>query len=548
MTSYILNVTDRNYTGYEWLPFRQEESQVMPPSVSPLESKLFHHDIVTQAGKLISSRYRNLTKISGVLIIDGKTYGRANGKLLYKCIPDELQLPCFLIPYEENLKTFSKLKVNKYITFCFKEWTMKPPVGILTNNFGNVDDIEAYINYQLECKGLNSSIKPLNNALLACVEKAEMLPHKDIEDRRTADIFSIDPHGCNDIDDAIGIQTTPDGQTILSIYIANVPFMLEQLNLWKYMSDRISTIYFSSKKIMMLPATLSEDKFSLRQAEDRVAFVLDVYLNKTSAISDIKYSTVLICVNKNYVYEEQALLAQPAYQSLQQIVRELNNNGLHYVDQVADSHDVVEFCMILMNYECSKLLREKNRGIFRSATKPQKKGTNDETIMPPELKKIMQGTVGEYCSVETCKPHELIAGGLPSYVHITSPIRRLVDCINMLELQRDTFINSVEAEQFLEKWYAKIAYINEKTKAIRRLQNDIELLQLHYANNKRIYDGIVFLPASNLKYKVYIPELKLITTIFSNQEITNYSLAKFTSHLFMDEMKMTKKVRLQLIC
>ena len=73
--------------------------------------------------------------ICGVLIVDGKTYGRYNDKLLYKCIPDSTNLPGFLIPYEEKNNTFSKLKVNKYITFKVKEWNDKQqhPIGIITN-------------------------------------------------------------------------------------------------------------------------------------------------------------------------------------------------------------------------------------------------------------------------------------------------------------------------------------------------------------------------------------------------------------------------------
>ena len=52
-----------------------------------------------------------------------------------------------------------------------------------------------------------------------------------IEDRRLRPIISIDPAGCLDIDDAIGLYKTGDGQTVLSIYISNVPLMINYLNL-----------------------------------------------------------------------------------------------------------------------------------------------------------------------------------------------------------------------------------------------------------------------------------------------------------------------------
>ena len=161
---------------------------------------------------------------------------------------------------------------------------------------------------------------------------------------------------------------------------------------------------------------------------------------------------------------------------------------------------------------------------------------------------------GEYCSADAIKPHELIAGGgLASYVHITSPIRRLVDCLNMLEIQRGTYINSEEAIKFLEKWLDQIAVINKKTKAIRRLQNDAELLRLYDRAHNQMYNGVVFAQTSvaaenNLyKYKVYIPYIKLLSSVYTTKVIKNYSLMDFTVHLFLDESKMCKKVRLHML-
>jgi hypothetical protein len=226
---------------------------------------------------------------------------------------------------------------------------------------------------------------------------------------------------------------------------------------------------------------------------------------------------------------------------------------------VRDSHDVVEFCMILMNYECSKILLKKGRGIFRSASKKEVGKEDKDISIPSEIKHIVQSVAGEYCSIENMKPHELIAiNGLASYTHITSPIRRLVDCLNMLEIQRGTYIHSVEANQFLEKWLKKIPEINKKTKAIRRLQNDVELLRLYEKTHSQVYNGIVFaqskveqqsntLEDNIYKYKVYIPYIKLLTSVYSERDIKNYSLMDFTVHLFLDESKMCKKVRLHML-
>ena len=52
------------------------------------------------------------------LLEDNKTYGNHNGKPLYRCIPDDRRLPCFLIPHKHKIG-FNKNFKNKYIVFKF---------------------------------------------------------------------------------------------------------------------------------------------------------------------------------------------------------------------------------------------------------------------------------------------------------------------------------------------------------------------------------------------------------------------------------------------
>ena len=139
---YTLVVFNRDYTYWDWQkraePFQTRPQAVSPPTtelwsdpsldtglkglcpllynISPIKNKLFHGDRVDEAGKLISSPYRETTEIGGILLIAEKTYGRVKDKLLYKCIPYEKNLPSFLVPYEDRAFGFLKMKQNKYIT------------------------------------------------------------------------------------------------------------------------------------------------------------------------------------------------------------------------------------------------------------------------------------------------------------------------------------------------------------------------------------------------------------------------------------------------
>ena len=80
---------------------------------------MFNNDVfimVEDEANIIHSTVRVSESLAGVLILKGnKTYGRSkNGKLLYKCIPDDVRIPAFLLPYEMKNMGFSKVFQNLY--------------------------------------------------------------------------------------------------------------------------------------------------------------------------------------------------------------------------------------------------------------------------------------------------------------------------------------------------------------------------------------------------------------------------------------------------
>jgi exoribonuclease R len=210
-----------------------------------------------------------------------------------------------------------------------------------------------------------------------------------------------------------------------------------------------------------------------------------------------------------------------------------------------------------MNHQCGQLLKNKKRGIYRSASKKSIESNGEDIYnyenLSPTFQRVLQNVLGEYCSYEDHKPHELIGDGISYYTHITSPIRRIVDCVNLLELQKDQFEWSSNSNDFIVKWLKSIEFINKQTKSIRKLQNEVELLTQYEKNNKQIYTGSVFSRESIVKnentvfkYRVFIPSIKLLTTMKSDKYIKDYSTVDFSIHLFLDESKMSQKARLQI--
>ena len=131
------------------------------------------------------------------------------------------------------------------------------------------------------------------------------------------------------------------------------------------------------------------------------------------------------------------------------------------------------------------------------------------------------------------------------YIHITSPIRRLVDLLNqLLFLQRNKMIKNLSksGEEFLNQWSNKIEYINTSMRSIRKIQTDCEIMQRCFDNPNiinNVYDGVVFDKISKndglITYMVYLEKLKLLSRVTTPIEVDNLSREKFRIYLFDDE-------------
>lgn len=582
MSLLKININHRNYSDWTILDadtLLPLSSDIISLSVDvefdPIQHKLFTGDIFTFENGIVTIRnssVRNMQDIPAVLILaDNKTYGRTKGikgKLLYKCIPDDIRLPIFLVPYEIKHVGFSKVFFNLYVTINFSDWTSNAlPFATLTQNIGPVSILENFYEYQLYCKSLNTSMQKFNNATKMLVKEDHeafihniVLKHPSIEDRTSSyTVFSIDPSNCTDFDDAFSIKLQDDNTVLLSIYIANVTIIMDALNLWSSVSKRIATIYLPDKKRPMLPTILSDCLCSLQKGSSRFAFVLDLVINQTNGeIISTKYSNCLIRVHKNYVYEEPDLLKNSSYILLLDTTRLLSQK-YKYINHISGSHDVVAYLMILMNYFSAKELLKTKVGIFRSTVV----NTKQQTILPDNVPedvvkfvKIWNSSFGQYVvlngDLDLNLEHSLL--NMDAYIHITSPIRRLVDLLNLIKFQEVLQLSTLSqnTSDFYTHWTDKIDYINVTMRAIKKIQNDCSLLDTF---NKgcildKLYDGYCFDKIARsdglFQYIVFLPELKLTSKVTIREDLHNYQLKQYKLFLFNNEERFKKKIRLQL--
>ena len=531
-------IHNRAYTSWE---YTQDGVKVDLPHLIPSKHKLLHDDVILfkdDTAVIVESPFKD-SVLAGVLIL-GKTYGRSGKRLLYKCIPDNKLLPVFLVPYNVDAG-FSKVVKNKYVVFRFIDWLEDHPHGEIKETMGDVDSPEAFNEYQLYRRGLHLSLAPFAKASRVILRDGDPIQtilntaNYCIDDIRSVkNVFTIDPADCTDFDDAFS-ASEENGVATINVYIANVFVWLETYGLWEHMTDRVSTIYLPDKKRPMLPPLLSDDLCSLKQGEDRFAFMMSVKydMHTLVQIGEPVFKNALVHVSKNYVYEDRKLEKNPAYKLLRTLAK------------TDDSHDVVAFWMIQMNAKAAEHLRNRGKGIFRIS--------EGENILEKPIFK--GGGMGAEASLnllvlpavysEVCAPHAQL--GIDAYAHITSPIRRLVDILNQIWFQPNI---SDLCQSFLDKWTRKLDDVNRATKDIRKTQMDCELLALaERGGSSREFSGVLFdrnFVNGKYEYAVYIEEIKMFSRIKTENCIENFTTSQFRIFVFEDENHLCKKIQLQL--
>ena len=159
---FTAKISRGNYQEWEFV--NKSTNSIESIDVNPLLKKLFNDDEFTLQNKNVKinkSRVRNVP-IPGVLVLEkDKKYGMYKNKYLYKCIPDDIQIPMFLIPYNPNNIGFHKKMYNKYILFKYNNWDGKHPMGTIMEIFGDVNVVDNFYTYQLYCKNIFISKKKI---------------------------------------------------------------------------------------------------------------------------------------------------------------------------------------------------------------------------------------------------------------------------------------------------------------------------------------------------------------------------------------------------
>ncbi|KAK1246904.1 hypothetical protein MKX08_000706 [Trichoderma sp. CBMAI-0020] len=230
----------------------------------------------------------------------------------------------FLIPMDKKIpkirlrtRQVSEL-LGKRLLVTVDSWDRdsRHPVGHLVRSLGELETKAA----ETEALLLEWDVqyRPFPKTVLDCLPKEghdwkvpaskEDPGWRDREDLRELLICSIDPPGCQDIDDALHARLLPNGNYEVGVHIADVSNFVKPANAMDTeASIRGTTVYLVDKRIDMLPMLLGTDLCSLKPYVERFAFTVIWELNENADIVNVRFTKSVIASREAFSYEQAQL-------------------------------------------------------------------------------------------------------------------------------------------------------------------------------------------------------------------------------------------------
>eukprot|EP00045_Choanoeca_perplexa_P017898 m.271002 g.271002 ORF g.271002 m.271002 type:complete len:651 (+) comp17669_c1_seq3:38-1990(+) len=258
---------------------------------------------------------------------------------------------------------------NQRLVVRLDDWPIQSlyPSGHLVRSLGPIGDLDTETAAML----IENTIEapPFTTAQLAEMpvntkehpwspSPTEVARRRDL--RNSHFIFSIDPLGCEDVDDTLCVRRLDNGMTELSVHIADVshfvrPGMLTDAEA----ASRGTTIYLADRRYDMLPLVLSADLCSLHDQVDRYAMSVIWTIDSDGNVVDTWFGRTLIRSAYKLHYE----LAQALFDGLaiDSAIKQVPNlTGLSRTEQESRVSELRSAVTMLI--ETARLLKAQRTG------------------------------------------------------------------------------------------------------------------------------------------------------------------------------------------
>lgn len=311
-------------------------------------------------------------------------------------------------------------------------------------------------------------------------------------------VITIDPLGSIDLDDGFSFRSD-ESNYYLDIHIADPtsyfnfsnPLMIK---IFIEFINRINTCYIPNSKGSNQPIHLLPEQIikyislleTTREIPTRRAITFLFIINKkTNEISyQVQYTLLSNIINKTY--EQFDLEINKNIIDKQELINLVNcfikNMGLRYRSIEFDediSHKMIEIFMIWVNcYAGNFMLKNQaHKLIVRS---------QDKKDLPEDFEKIPDYCINflaysaNYKIILNNESEEHYSLNVSNYCHVSSPMRRVVDMLNHLLINKHGK-NDFDIDQFILN-HVNIDKINNKIKIQRKISNAYELVKILKTN------------------------------------------------------------------
>ncbi|CAJ2513270.1 Uu.00g013890.m01.CDS01 [Anthostomella pinea] len=294
--------------------------------VTEQEKKALQEQVKKTQGLSTEGRPQPTAKVVGVIKRNWRQYvGHVDqSSVSQSARQGRKQESVFLIPMDKKVP---KIRIRtrqagellgKRILVTIDSWDRESrhPVGHFVRSLGEVETKAA----ETEALLLEYDVqyRPFPKTVLDCLPKeghdwrvptsTEDPGWKDREDLRGLLICSIDPVGCQDIDDALHARPLPNGNYEIGVHIADVSHFVKPNNAMDAeASIRGTTVYLVDKRIDMLPMLLGTDLCSLKPYVERYAFSVLWELNTSADIVNVRFTKSVIKSREAFSYEQAQL-------------------------------------------------------------------------------------------------------------------------------------------------------------------------------------------------------------------------------------------------
>jgi ribonuclease R len=194
-----------------------------------------------------------------------------------------------------------------------ESWTSPhtDPIAKITEVLGRAGDHETEMQAIIRSGGFTTNFpESVQAAAQDLYDRQDQIFTDALADPKRRDVrgvttMTIDPHDAKDFDDALSLETLPNGNTSVGIHIADVShYVTEGDALDQEARERGTSVYLVDRVIPMLPEILSNDLCSLRPDEDRLAFSAIFELSPEAEVVDTWYGQTVIHSDKRFSYQD----------------------------------------------------------------------------------------------------------------------------------------------------------------------------------------------------------------------------------------------------